>query len=112
MKRAPEQLDLVADMATRSCINIKPVEVWAESPLWTREDGVYRELGTRLCSIDAIHRILTIRDPRCCPCLVGIVLIQIGLLSTAKPAVGLFPLLGRGTSEVESVGHGCRSCDQ
>ena len=78
MKRAPEQLDLVAERATHFCINIEPAEAWAERPLWTREDGIYRELGTRLCSVDAIHRILTVRDLRCCPCLVGIVLIRIG----------------------------------
>ena len=58
MKRAPEQLDLVAERAAYSCINIKPAEAYgAENPLWTREDGIYRELGTRLCSVDAIHRI-------------------------------------------------------
>ncbi|KAF9233203.1 Alpha/Beta hydrolase protein [Melanogaster broomeanus] len=32
----------------------------AENSLWTRDDGVFRELGTRLCAVEAIHDILKI----------------------------------------------------
>ena len=113
VKLSPEVLDLVAEKSAHNCTDIKPADAhMAENPLWTREDGISRELGTRLCSVDAIHRIVKVRGLRCCPYLVGLVLIRIGLLPTAKPAVGLFPLLGRGTGEVESDGRGCRSCDQ
>ena len=76
MQQGAEKLDFLDDMFTDSCINIKPAEAYrAENPLWTREDGIYRELGTRLCSVDAIHGILTVRGLRCCPYLVGLVLI-------------------------------------
>ena len=113
MKLSPELLDLVAEKSAHNCTDIKPAEAhMAENPLWTREDGISTELGTRLCSVDAIHRIMKVGGLWCYLFPVGLVLIRIGFLPTAKPAVGLFPLLGRGTGEVESDGRGCGSCDR
>ncbi|KAH0833462.1 Alpha/Beta hydrolase protein [Lanmaoa asiatica] len=64
MQHSPEKLDLVDRMFTDSCINVKPAEVYGtENPLWTREDTIYREFGTRVCSIEAIHSILTQNRP-------------------------------------------------
>jgi hypothetical protein len=113
MAVAPETILFHEQLFSDSCVNIKPAEAYgAENLLWTREDNVYRELGTRLCSVDAVHGILSVRGRLCCPCLVGLVLIRIGLFPTAKPTVVLLRLLGRGCGEVESHGHGCRSCNQ
>ena len=70
------------------CINIKPAEAYgAENPLWTREDTIYRELGTRLCSSDAVHGVLGVRSLPSMPG--GRVLI----VATAKPTLGPFRLL-------------------
>ncbi|KAF9226449.1 alpha/beta-hydrolase [Gyrodon lividus] len=47
-----------------SCINIKSAEAYlAENPLWTREDSVFRELGTRLCTAEVVHDIFTNNQP-------------------------------------------------
>ena len=60
-QQGPEKLDFLDDMFTEFCVNIKPTEDHtAENPLWTREDTIYRELGTRLCSVDAVHGILRV----------------------------------------------------
>jgi hypothetical protein len=76
MDITPELRLINEHLFSDSCINIKPAEAYgAENPLWTREDNIYRELGTCLCSVDAIHSILSVRGHLCCPCLVGLVLI-------------------------------------
>ena len=62
MEQGSEKLDFLDDMFTDSCINIKTAEAYdAENPLWTLKDCLYRELGTRLCSVDAVHGILSVR---------------------------------------------------
>lgn len=62
MQRASERLDIMANVFTDLCTNAKSAEVnEVENPLWTREDGIYRELGTRLCSIEAIHGTFEVR---------------------------------------------------
>ena len=95
---------------TDSCVNVKPAEVYgAENPLWTREDGIYRELGTRLCSVEAIHGILKVGGS--CNCAVGkLVLIRSYLISAAKPSMALFRLPQFRTREVKSDCLGCSSC--
>lgn len=77
-------LDIIDGIFTDSCVNVKPAEVYgAENPLWTREDGIYRELGTRLCSVEAIHGILKVGGS--CNCAVGkLVLIRNYLISAAN----------------------------
>ncbi|KAF9236257.1 Alpha/Beta hydrolase protein [Melanogaster broomeanus] len=56
----PEAMAVYYDpMFSDSCINIKSAEVYlTENSLWTPDDGVFRELGTRLCAVEAIHDIL------------------------------------------------------
>ena len=109
MQQGPDKLDFLDDMFTEFCVNIKPAEDYtAENPLWTREDTIYRELGTRLCSVDAVHGILRVRY------LVpdGRVLIRIDFFLTAKPTMVLFRFLQRSTRQVESDSRGRRSSDQ
>ncbi|KAF8124817.1 Alpha/Beta hydrolase protein [Boletus edulis] len=64
LKQSSEKLDFLDDMFTNSCINIKPAAAYAaEHPLWTCEDNFYMELGTRLCSVDAVHGMLRQNRP-------------------------------------------------
>ncbi|KAF8556536.1 alpha/beta-hydrolase [Imleria badia] len=66
MQQGPEKLDFLDEMFTDICVNIKSSEAYGiENPLWTREDNIYRELGTRLCSVDAVHGILRQNRPWC-----------------------------------------------
>ena len=69
MQPTLEQLEFVECMFSDSCTNVKPAEAHGtENPLWTREDSIYRELGTRLCSAEAIHGIFSVSWRQCCPC--------------------------------------------
>jgi hypothetical protein len=62
MQVAPEKILFQDHLFSDSCVNIKPAEAYgAENPLWTREDNIYRELGTRLCAVDAVHGIFEVR---------------------------------------------------
>ena len=56
-----ESLSFHDNLFSDSCANPKQAEAYsAENPLWTREDGIFRELGTRLCSVDAVHSIFKV----------------------------------------------------
>lgn len=71
MQLTSEKREFLHAKLTDSCINVQSAEAYAaENPLWTREECIYRELGTRLCSIEAVHGILDVSDGQCCPCLV------------------------------------------
>ena len=44
------------------CKNPKPAEAHAvENPLWKETDDIFRELGIRLSSVDAVHSIFQVR---------------------------------------------------
>ena len=61
MQPTSGQFEFVERMFTDLCMNVKLAEAYgAENPLWTREDSIYRELGTRLCSVEAIHDIFSV----------------------------------------------------
>lgn len=71
MQQSSEKLDFLDDMFTDACLHVKPAVVYAdENPLWTREDTIYMELGTRLCAVDAVHGIFRVRFPP--PCLMDV----------------------------------------
>ncbi|KAG9315424.1 Alpha/Beta hydrolase protein [Chiua virens] len=58
MHVSKEVIDAAEAVFVDSCINVKPAKVYgAENPLWAPEDSIYRELGTRLCSVDAIQGV-------------------------------------------------------
>ncbi|KAN0092628.1 Alpha/Beta hydrolase fold [Tylopilus felleus] len=64
MQQSSEKLDFLDDMFTDACLHVKPAEAYAdENPLWTREDTIYMELGTRLCAVDAVHGIFRQNRP-------------------------------------------------
>ncbi|KAF9247197.1 Alpha/Beta hydrolase protein [Melanogaster broomeanus] len=59
-----EELEMFDHIFSDSCTNIKSAEVYlAENSLWTRDDCVFRELGNRLCAVEAIHDILMQNQP-------------------------------------------------
>ena len=62
MEVAPEKILIQDHLFSDSCVNFKQAEAYsAENPLWEREDAIFRELGTRLCSVDAVHGIFEVR---------------------------------------------------
>ena len=62
MQLTEETLDLLEGMIADSCTNVKPAAAYgAASPLWTREDKIYRELEMHLCSVEAVRRICNVR---------------------------------------------------
>ncbi|KAF8556539.1 alpha/beta-hydrolase [Imleria badia] len=55
---ATESIPFFDNLFSDSCANPKQAETYSvENPQWEREDGIFRELGTRLCSVDAVHGI-------------------------------------------------------
>ena len=62
MEVAPEKILIQDHLFSDSCVNFKQAEAYsAENPLWGREDAIFRELGTRLCAVDAVHGIFEVR---------------------------------------------------
>ena len=62
MQATPEKIQFQDHLFSDSCVNIKQAEAYSvENPLWQREDAIFRELGTRLCAVDALHGIFEVR---------------------------------------------------
>ncbi|KAG9315423.1 Alpha/Beta hydrolase protein [Chiua virens] len=64
-QRIPDdELDSFRRIIMESYLSVKPPEVHAaENPLWTPQDAIYRELATRLCSIEGIRSIMNQEPP-------------------------------------------------
>ena len=93
MQPTSTKFELLDNKLTDLCINVRSAEAYrTENPLWTREDGIYRELGTRICSVEAIHGIFSVSDRQCCPC-GGLELIQVNrFTSNSKISPGIFSI--------------------
>ena len=73
MQQTSTQLEVVDGMLTDTYVSVKSAEAYrAENPLWTREDSIYRVLGIRLGSVEAIHGILSVSGRQYCPYLLDL----------------------------------------
>ncbi|KAG9317574.1 Alpha/Beta hydrolase protein [Chiua virens] len=64
LQQSAEKIAVKEAIFSDSCINIKDARSYlAENPLWTEEDGIYRELGTRLADHEAVHGIYGKNQP-------------------------------------------------
>lgn len=62
-QQGAEKIAVKDAMFSTSCINIKDAGAYlAENPLWSREDSICRELGTRLADPNAVHGIYKVKS--------------------------------------------------
>ena len=81
MQVAAESIPFFNSIFSDSCVNVKPADAHeVENLLWTREDSIYRELGTRLCSVEGVNALFQVRLS-----VVRTVLVQVDTLQQNKP---------------------------
>ena len=62
LQATQETISFYEKLFTDLCENPKPAEAHAaENPLWKETDGIFRELGIRLSSVDVVHSIFQVR---------------------------------------------------
>ena len=86
MQPSSEKTSFYNNIFSDSCANPRHAEAYGvENPLWKREDTISRELGPRLCSVDAVQAIFEVMRGCCSVFWFAHVTV---FLSTAKPAMG------------------------
>ena len=61
LQATQETISFFEKLFADSCKNPKPAEAHAvENPLWKETDNIFRELGVRLSSVDAVHGIFQV----------------------------------------------------
>ncbi|KIJ70200.1 hypothetical protein HYDPIDRAFT_23331 [Hydnomerulius pinastri MD-312] len=64
LHQGAEKIAVKSAIFSESCVNIQSAEKYlAENPLWAREDGVFRELGTRLSAAEVVRDIYKQNQP-------------------------------------------------